>query len=286
VADSETRKSTIAHWRYLRFGLALVLVLGVLAIPAISAAINPSPVRPQVLAPGSPPPGATPLGSLSGTQQLQLNVLLPPSNNGQLQAVLHGLYDPASPDFHHWLHPGQFAAMFGPSPSSLAAVESWLRGVGLGVAAVTGFDVKVLAPASKVGAALGTSFERYRTRSGHDGYLAKATPLVPQSLAGGQVVAILGLNTLGTPQPESTLNGPLDHLRRSAFSPTQMGSPRVHPPRPMPPLATTPSTHWVPSTASDHYLSMAKMEPEGPSASTRPLPIHRRTPPPMQAVSG
>jgi subtilase family serine protease len=93
------------------------------------------------------------------------------------------------------LRRGQFESEFGPSASTIAAVESWLKGVGLR-SEVSGSAVAISAPAQQMAAALGTSFERYRTPSGQSGYLARRTPQVPASLAHGQISVILGLNTV------------------------------------------------------------------------------------------
>jgi len=180
------------------------VVSSVVIAPAGASGFVPAFVRPNALAPANAPSGATSLGSVSGSQQLQLSVVLPPSNASQLQTLLHNLYDPASAQYQHWLRPGQFLSQFGPSSAALSAVESWLHGAGLNQTSVSGFAVKVSAAASQVSAALGTSFERYQSPSGHVGYLAQATPLVPQSLAGGQIAAILGLDTVARFQPQST----------------------------------------------------------------------------------
>jgi len=130
---------------------------------------------------------------------------LPPSNGSQLQDLLKNLYDPSSPLYHRWLQPGQFDQEFGPSASDVAGVESWLHSVGLTHTSASGFAVNVSAPASQISSALSTPFERYKTPTGHQGYLAQRVPLVPQSLAGGQVSAILGLNTVSSFQSQSTL---------------------------------------------------------------------------------
>jgi subtilase family serine protease len=93
---------------------------------------------------------------------------------------------------------------FGPSPADVSAVESWLADAGLS-STLSGFSVKVSAPASRIGAVLGTSFEQYRTRSGTVGYLAQQSPLVPTTLAAGTITGILGLNTVAQFQSQSTL---------------------------------------------------------------------------------
>ena len=169
-------------------------------------------VRPHQFAPHGAPRGSTALGAVPGTQRLNLSVVLPPSNTAALRSLLANLYNPSSPQFHHWLQPGQFAAEFGPSSSDAATVESWLHGRGLSSTLRSGSAIKVSAPVSKVSAALGTSFERYRLRSGQVGYLAHDAPLVPDNLAHGQVVSIIGLNTLTNYRPESLKSVPSDHV--------------------------------------------------------------------------
>ena len=70
----------------------------------------------------------TPVGRLQATNRLRLAIGLPLHNQQQLDSTLQELYDPASPQYHHWLTPGQFTASFGPTEqeyqSVLAYVES------------------------------------------------------------------------------------------------------------------------------------------------------------------
>ncbi len=183
---------------------AIVMMTGVLSF-ATSAAASPALVRPAALVPGSAPAGARPLGALPSSQKLQISVVLEPSNSGQLQSLLQGLYDPHSPRYHQWLRPGEFMQRFGPSRAEVGAVESWLHGKGL-TTTLSGFAVRASAPEAQVAAGLGTSFKEYVTRSGRQGYLAQSAPQVPQSLAGGQITAILGLNTVVAAEPESTFS--------------------------------------------------------------------------------
>ena len=183
----------------------MALIVGTLSAPTLAAAAGPSFVRPNALGPGGIPTGSTPLGALPNDQRVSLNVVLPPSNGSRLQRLLKSLYDPSSTQYHQWLRAGQFDQRFGPSPADVANVEAWLHGVGLTQTRVSGFAVKVTATASQVSSALSTPFERYQTPAGHQGYLAQRVPLIPHSLASGQVSAILGLNTVTPFQSQSSL---------------------------------------------------------------------------------
>jgi hypothetical protein len=133
---------------------------------------------------------------------LSLSVVLPPSNNGELQTLLRNLYDPSSPEYHQWLKPGQFDTEFGPSATDVTAVESWLHNRGFNSTSLSGSAISVSASASTVSSAFGTSFEKYRTSSGSEGYLASTAPLVPQALSTGQIQSIFGLDTVAKFEPE------------------------------------------------------------------------------------
>jgi hypothetical protein len=186
-----------------RLILGTLLGLCVLeALPQPSGAAARPLTRAGRLAPGPAPSGSVALGALAPAQDLDLSVVLAPSDPAGVQSLLGNLYDPTSPEYHHWLGPGQFVARFGPTPSQLSAVKSWLHAVGLQVTRTSGFIVHVRATSGRVSKALGVSFTRYRTRSGVRGYLAHSAPLVPTALA-GEVRSIVGLDTLAQVVPES-----------------------------------------------------------------------------------
>src|SRR5215831_6990967 len=56
-----------------------------------------------------------PAGRMPASTPLNLVIGLPWRNAADLTNLLHDLYDPASPKFHHYLTPQQFAAQFGPT---------------------------------------------------------------------------------------------------------------------------------------------------------------------------
>ena len=75
----------------------------------------------------------TPTGHLPGTNQLQLAIALPLRNQAALSNLLHELYDPASPNFHHYLTPEQFAERFGPTEADYEAAAAFANANGLRV---------------------------------------------------------------------------------------------------------------------------------------------------------
>lgn len=59
--------------------VAAVVLLTVVAVPIAAEAAGSPQVRPQQLAPGSAPTGSRSLGSVPGTQPVDLSIVLAPS---------------------------------------------------------------------------------------------------------------------------------------------------------------------------------------------------------------
>src|SRR5690242_18099186 len=56
------------------------------------------------------------VGRLPGSSRLDLAIGLPLRNQDGLATLLERLYDPASPEYRHYLTPEQFTERFGPTP--------------------------------------------------------------------------------------------------------------------------------------------------------------------------
>lgn len=91
----------------------------------------------QVLRGDVPPVVARlqPLGPLPDTHPLNLAISLPLRNRPALTNLLRELYDPASPNFHRFLTPEEFARQFGPSEEDYQALLAFVRANGLTVTA-------------------------------------------------------------------------------------------------------------------------------------------------------
>jgi subtilase family serine protease len=74
-----------------------------------------------------------PLGRLPATNRLRLAISLPLRNRDALTNLLQRLYDPASPDYHHYLTPEQFTARFGPTAQDYEVVTRFAKAGGLEV---------------------------------------------------------------------------------------------------------------------------------------------------------
>ena len=71
------------------------------------------------------------MGLLDAAKELRLAIGLPLRNRGELASLLHRLDDPASPDYHRFLTPAQFAASFGPSEADYETVVAFAQANGL-----------------------------------------------------------------------------------------------------------------------------------------------------------
>jgi len=123
-----------------------------------------------------------------------LGLKLSPAQQSDLEQFVASQQDPASPDYHRWLTPDQFATRFGASQSDIDQTTAWLRSQGLAVEAVSSVRnwVAFSGTAERMGSALHTEFHRYV--SGGETHFANAIePSVPEALA-PLVSGLLGLH--------------------------------------------------------------------------------------------
>ncbi len=85
----------------------------------------------------SAPAGVRAAGRLPGSQRLNLAISLPLRNPEQLQTLLNDLYDPASPNYRHFLTVEQFTEQFGPTTDDYERVSAFARSNGLTVTHTT-----------------------------------------------------------------------------------------------------------------------------------------------------
>ncbi len=187
-------------------------LLGGLAAAAPSQAAPTAAAQSPValtasMAPAAPT-GAVGLGALSPATKISIEVTLNIPDQAALTAFLNGLSDPGSPDYQHFLAPGRFGPMFGPSLAQVAAVDNALRSAGLSPGQVSGnrLAIPVTATAGSIERAFGITLENYRLPSGSDAYANTAAPKVPAAVA-PLVQGVLGLDNLYPVQHLGT--GPL-----------------------------------------------------------------------------
>jgi len=188
-----TRRSPPVSTRGSAIVLSCLAALLATMVPLVPSGASSAPlVRPSQLAPPPLPPGLRPLGSLSPSQPLSLQVVLAPADPAGLSRLLADLYDPTSPTYHQWLPAGAFAREFAPSARVVSQASAWLDGVGLHATRTSGFTIEAKGSSGAVSRGLGVSLGRYREHGGAVVYASQKTPEVPAGLVGA-VSAVVGL---------------------------------------------------------------------------------------------
>ena len=77
----------------------------------------------------------TPLGRENGSERLRLAIGLPLRNENELTNLLQQIYDPSSPNYHHYLTPEEFTARFGPTEEDYQEVIRYANQNGFAVTA-------------------------------------------------------------------------------------------------------------------------------------------------------
>jgi len=149
------------------------------------------------------PRGTRALRAVAPTTVVHGDVVLKARDPGALESFDTSVSTPGSPNFRHYLAPGAFAAVFGPSPTTLASVRAWLSGRGLDVGATSGDGLIVAfsGTAEQIDQAFAVGLEQYRLPSGRVVRVPDAEPLVPSALAGA-LDGVTGLDDLSRPGPQ------------------------------------------------------------------------------------
>lgn len=179
-------------------GLSLGGTVAVASLPR-PAPEQPSGTGKTVPLPGNVHPKARPefdLGRMAPDIPLSgISLLLRTSAaQGALRRhAVAAVQDPASPDYHQWLTPEQYASQFGASPADIARLTTWLVSQGLSVDGTsrTATRVEFHGTVAQIDRAFQTELHHYRV-DGATHFAMSRAPSVPTSLAG----IVLGLHGL------------------------------------------------------------------------------------------
>ncbi len=159
----------------------------------------------HVLSGHVPPASALlqPLGSLAGSNALHLAIGLPLRNQSALNSLLHDLYDPASPAYHHFLDSAQFTAAFGPTEQDYQTVINFAKTNGLTI--MSTFSNRALVEVSGRVSDIENAFHVHMRRFQHPSeprifYAPDVEPSVDSSVP---VLFIGGLANYQLPHPSS-----------------------------------------------------------------------------------
>lgn len=173
-------------------------LLSLFAIPAAAHA-----QQTHVLAGHVPPEigGLQPKKRLEGTNHLRLAIGLPLRDSAGLKNLLGRLYDPHSPDYHHYLKPEEFTKRFGPTEDDYQAVANFAKASGLVVEETHPNRVLLDVSGSVAGIeqAFHIKMHVYEHPYEHHSFFAPdAEPSVPGEVP---ILHISGLDDVSRPQP-------------------------------------------------------------------------------------
>lgn len=138
--------------------------------------------------------------TLSADKQLKLGLVLPLRNEAELEALIKGLYDPASPLYHHYLSSKQFTERFEPSQADYEKVVAWAKANHLTVTATTAnrHIVDVQGKVSDINRALHVTMRQYQHPTENRTFFAPdREPTV--DLLGVQLLHVNGLDNYVRP---------------------------------------------------------------------------------------
>jgi subtilase family serine protease len=139
--------------------------------------------------------GAIVQGPLASTQHLSADVVLSLRDQSVLSTLIQDVSTPDTPDYRHYLAPGQFAAQFAPTAATVASVRAWLshEGLSVGTTDSDGFVIPVSGSAGDLSSAFDTTLSQVALPSGAESFLNTTALSVPAALA-GTITNVTGLN--------------------------------------------------------------------------------------------
>src|ERR1700733_5611744 len=109
-----------------------LLVAALVAVPGAFAVANAAtPADSLAAIPGSLTATVDPDVGEFNSSNMTVEVVLAPSNEAQLNALLRNLYDPNGASYQQWLGSGEFYSRFAPSAAQISAVQQHLQSSGL-----------------------------------------------------------------------------------------------------------------------------------------------------------
>jgi len=140
-------------------------------------------------------PGGTPIGLVT------IAFRRTAAQQADLDRLLENQRSPASPDYHRWLTPEQYATRFGVSAADIDRTAAWLRSQGLVVehAGRARTWISFRGTAAQIEAALHTEFHRYQIGNSLH-YAAAVEPWFPEALT-PPIASVSGLDDFDRPRP-------------------------------------------------------------------------------------
>ncbi len=137
---------------------------------------------------------ATEVGPHAADSEIKLEFGLRLRHVPKLKQFLQQVQYPGSPVYHHWLMPGEFTRLYGPTDAQVARVTAFLESQGIKVLKVSANHELIFTEAATTTYehALGVRINDYKM-SGRTFYSTKDSPRIPRSIA-PLVMSVMGLN--------------------------------------------------------------------------------------------
>ena len=187
--------------RVVRSGFAFILAVCPVLLSLLTASSLHAQQRQALQTQVAAPAGAKLIGRLPGSQRLRLAISLPLRNQEQLDNLLRQLYDPASPNYRHFLTVPQFTEQFGPSLGDYQRVINFAMSYGLEVTHTypNRLAVDVTGPVANIEQAFQVTMQVYQHPTENRTFYA---PDVEPSVEPGlPVLSVVGLSTYYIPHP-------------------------------------------------------------------------------------
>ena len=142
------------------------------------------------------------IGDAPATNELRLAIGLPLRDQAGLDKFLKEVYDPASPNFHHYLTPEEFTARFGPTEADYALVKNFAHANGFQITGTHGnrLLLDVRANIADIQRAFHVGMRRFKHPSeARDFFAPNAEPTVDFNLP---IADVSGLNNYKLPHPK------------------------------------------------------------------------------------
>jgi kumamolisin len=148
------------------------------------------------------------LGPLSATQNLNLVITLPLSNQDQLDQFLENLYDPTSPSYRQFLTVEQFTEQFGPTQRDYDSVVNFAKENGLTVVATSPnrLNVQVSGTVANIQSAFHVKLGVYQHPT--ENRMFYAPDREPTTGLGIAIWHISGLDNFSLPHPAGLTKNP------------------------------------------------------------------------------
>jgi kumamolisin len=142
-----------------------------------------------------------PTGLLPASQVMNLNIVLPISDQAGLDQFLSDLYDPNSPSYHHYLTVPEFTARFGPSQADYNTVVAFAKKNGFTIVGGSrdGMNVAIRGPVSAVESAFHVTMRTYQHPSENRTFYSPDRE--PTTALNIQLWHISGMDNYSIPHP-------------------------------------------------------------------------------------